>query len=188
RATLAAVPAPTDSPPGDDRRRTALVVAHPGHELTVYHWVERHRPLCFCLTDGSGGGATSRIASTNHLLNHLGATTRPIYGRYADRDVYRRLLDRRLDAFLGLAQELAAALAEARVDCVAGDAAEGFNPAHDVCRFLVDGAIAMVRRQTGRVLQNYDFALDTAPGTCPAPLRATALWLRLDDAAMERKL
>jgi hypothetical protein len=183
------VPAPTDSRPlGDDRCRAALVVAHPGHELTVYHWVERHRPLFFSLTDGSGGSAASRIASTSHLLKQLGAPTGRIYGRYPDRDVYRLLLDRRLDVFVGLAKELAAALAEAGVECVTGDAAEGFNPVHDVCRFLVDSAVAMVRRETGRAVQNYDFALDTAPGSCPATVRAEALWLRLDEAAMERKL
>jgi hypothetical protein len=34
--------------------KTAVIVAHPGHEMVVYHWMERHRPLYFCLTNGAG--------------------------------------------------------------------------------------------------------------------------------------
>ena len=59
---------------------------------------------------------------------------------------------------------------------------------HDVCRFLIDGALAMMQRETGRPVRNYDFVLDSPPDMCPEPLRAGALWLRLDEAALERKL
>ena len=181
------LPDPSPDPP-DDLGKAALVVAHPGHELTVYGWMERHRPLYCCLTDGSGGSATSRIASTTRLLERAGATVGPLYGRFPDRDVYALLLDGRLDVFVGLATELAAALSATGVETVAGDAVEGFNPAHDVCRFVVDGAVRMVSRQTGRVIRNYEFVLDTPLDDDPEPSRAGTLWLRLDEAAMERKL
>src|SRR5207253_5484219 len=32
--------------------RAALVIAHPGHELRVYHWLRLARPSVFILTDG----------------------------------------------------------------------------------------------------------------------------------------
>ena len=35
----------------------------------------------------------------------------------------------------------ACAFEKAGVNYVAGDAVEGFNPAHDVCRLIVDGAV-----------------------------------------------
>jgi hypothetical protein len=171
-----------------DRGRAALVVAHPGHELMVHHWLERRRPLYLCLTDGSGGAAASRVPSTARLLRKVGATPGPIFGRYADRQVYQLLLAGRAGVLVALARELADALAAADVDCVAGDAAEGFNPAHDVCRFLIDAAVARVRRKTGRTLHNYEIALDSRPDDCPEPQRAGALWLRLDDGAVRRKL
>jgi hypothetical protein len=174
--------------PAEDPGQTALIVAHPGHELMVYHWVERHRPLYCCLTDGSGGSATSRIASTTRLLERAGATVGPVYGRYPDRDVYALLLDGQVDAFVDLAKELAAVLAAAGVELVAGDAVEGFNPVHDVCRFVVDGAVAMLRQQTGREIRNYEFVLDAPPESDPEPSRGGTLWLRLDEAAVERKL
>ncbi|HEX8245140.1 MAG TPA: hypothetical protein VF541_16635, partial [Longimicrobium sp.] len=46
----------------------ALVVAHPGHELRVYGWMERARPLVFVLTDGSGSGSEGRLESTTGVL------------------------------------------------------------------------------------------------------------------------
>lgn len=77
---------------------------------------------------------------------------------------------------------------EADVDCVVGGAVEGFNPAHDVCRFLVDGAVASIRRRTGRVIANYEFALDSGPVDGPESFEGEAVWLRLDEPAAQRKL
>ena len=162
----------------------ALVVAHPGHELLVYHWIEKHHPIYCCLTDGSGGGATSRLSSTTRLLNDVGASIGPIYGRYPDTLVYRLLLEGRVDVFVALAQELAAALAAARVDCVAGDAVEGFNPAHDVCRLIVDGAVEILRKRTGREVRNYEFLL-VGPPDVAVP---GSVVVELYEAALERKL
>jgi hypothetical protein len=67
---------------------------------------------------------------------------------------------------------------------VAGDAVEGFNPSHDICRLIVDGAVEIVRRRTGRDVRNYDFRLDGPP----APPRPGSIVLQLDGAAMQRKL
>ena len=39
-----------------------------------------------------------------------------------------------------------------------------------------------------RSRSRYAFVLDAAPDSCPSPLRADAWWLRLDEAALERKL
>lgn len=173
---------------GDHAGRAAVIVAHPGHELTVYHWMENRRPLYCCLTDGSGGHGRSRMTSTTLLLATVHASPGPIYGRYQDRALYRLLLDGRVDVFVRLVEELAEALSSAEVDCVVGDSVEGFNPVHDVCRFLIDGAVAHVRRRTGRVIANYDVALDHGPGDCPESLRDEAIWLHLDEPASARKL
>jgi hypothetical protein len=162
----------------------AIVVAHPGHELMVYHWIENHQPIYCCLTDGSGGAAASRLSSTTRLLNDVGVSAGPIYGRYTDKGIYRLLLDRRVDVFVALARELANAFERGGVECVAGDAVEGFNPAHDICRLIIDGAVEIVRRTTGRDVRNYEFLLDGSPES-PRP---ESLIVQLDDAALERKL
>jgi hypothetical protein len=167
---------------------SAIIVAHPGHELRVFHWMERNQPLYCCLTEGSGGAATSRMPSTDVVLARVGARPGPLFGRYTDKEVYRLLLDGRVDVFVDLVDELADVLVSAGIDVVAGDAVEGFNPSHDVCRFVIDGAVALACRRTGRVIDNRDFVLDSRPDACPEPSRAAAIWLRLDDAALDRKV
>jgi hypothetical protein len=167
---------------------SAIIVAHPGHELRVFHWMERNRPLYCCLTEGSGWGATSRMQSTDVVLARVGSRAGPLYGRYTDKQVYRLLLDGRVDVFVDLVAELADMLESAGIDAVAGDAVEGFNPSHDLCRFLIDGAVALVARRAGRVIDNREFVLDGRPDACPEPGRAAATWLRLDDAALAGKI
>ena len=165
--------------------KISVVVAHPGHELMVHHLIERCRPVYFCLTDGSGGGAKSRVESTTRFLRQVGGTPGAIYGRFSDREIYRLLLDRRVEVFARLADELAKNLMDHGIECVAGDAMEGFNPAHDICRALIDGAVAIVQARTGRVLQNYEFAVHNDP----APIAAEAtIRLELDEAALQRKI
>lgn len=146
--------------------------------------MEQHRPIYCCLTDGSGGDATSRLSSTTRLLDAVGASAGSIYGRYTDKYLYQLLLDKRVDVFVALAKELAAELEKAGVDYVAGDAVEGFNPAHDLCRLIIDGAVLIVRRRTGRDVRNYDFLLDGPH----EPSRPGSIVVRLDEVALERKL
>ncbi len=166
------------------KTRAALVIAHPGHELRVHHWIERTRPLVFVLTDGSGHTGVSRLASTTAVLERAGATPGAIYGRLSDQAVYRAILDGDVDLFAGLADELAAALDRAEIGCVAGDAVEGFNPGHDVCRLVINAALL----RNGRHPQNFEFSLEGAPDDCPPEDRAGAIRLELDDDALQRKL
>lgn len=168
--------------------KAALIVAHPGHELRIYHWLEMHKPLFFCLTDGSGRAGQSRMDSTSKVLQQVGSTHGSIYGRFTDQDLYRILLDGSCDVFTGLVQELAGALIEHDISLLAGDAPEGATPTHDICRYLIDGAVSAVERTTGRSITNYEFVLDSPPDDCPPELRSEALWLRLDEAALNRKL
>lgn len=167
--------------------RTALVIGHPGHELRVHHWIERTRPLVFVLTDGSGHTGVSRLASTTAVLARAGATPGPIYGRLSDQAVYRAVLDGDVDLFAGLADQLAAALDEAEIGCVAGDAVEGFNPGHDVCRLVINAALLRLA-EGGRHPANFEFALEGAPDDCPPEDRAEAIRLELDGDALQRKL
>jgi hypothetical protein len=167
---------------------SAIIVAHPGHELRVFRWMEQARPRYCCLTEGSGGAAASRMPSTDAVLARVGSTPGPVYGRFTDKEIYRLLLAGEANVFVGLAHELADDLVESQVDRVAGDAVEGFNPTHDVCRFVIDGAVAIVAARTGRRVESLDFVLDTRPDACPDAVRDAATWIRLDDAALERKI
>jgi len=165
-----------------------MIVAHPGHELLVHHWLETRKPLYFCLTDGSGHIGKSRLNSTSKVLHTVGAIQGPIYGRFTDMEVYKLLLEGEIEVFKQLLHELATSLITHNISIVAGDAPEGTSPTHDLCRSLIDAAISAVERTTGRRITNYEFVLESHPSECPLELRREALWLELDEAALERKL
>jgi len=164
----------------------ALVIAHPGHELRVFRWMEQTRPMVCILTDGSGTTGLSRVESTRRIVQDAGATMGPWQGRVRDAEVYQWLLSRSHSRFLDLVDELAGILMASGVHTVAADAAEGFNPAHDVCRLIVNATLARVA-SAGRAINSYEFALDRSP-TAPAPASGGRIDLTLDDDALDRKL
>lgn len=161
-----------------------LVIAHPGHELRVHGWLEQARPRVLVLTDGSGRSGTSRLPATARVVERAGAVAGEVFGRFRDRELYAAMLDREVALFRALARALADALDDA--DYVVADAAEGYNPAHDVCRVLVDAAVARVRRRRGRTLASFGFPL-VGPPAASSP-RSGDVELRLDDGAFARKL
>jgi hypothetical protein len=169
-------------------RRAALVIAHPGHELRVHHWLERARPQVFVLTDGSGHTHHSRLARTTALLELKGAAPGRIYGRLSDRELYRAILAADADLFAALVEELAEALDDAAVDYVAGDAVEGFNPGHDICRLIVNAALMRVEAERGRWPGNFEFTLEGPPDACTPQDRDHAIVVALDESAYRRKL
>lgn len=165
----------------------ALVIAHPGHELRVYGWLQLVSPLVFVLTDGSGRSGQSRVGLTTKLLAQTGVQPGDIYARLTDLEVYTALLDHDFALFISLAEELAEVLIRGRMQYVVGDAAEGYNPAHDVCRLVINTAVDMAKQRGGWLVANCDFSLVGRPDTCPEELRPRAIRLQLDDTAFARK-
>jgi hypothetical protein len=168
------------------RRSALLIVGHPGHELRVHGWLEAVRPLVMILTDGSGASGASRLASSDALIARAGAMPGSIYGRFADAALYQALLDHNAGVFTSLVDELADALADETIDLVAGDAAEGYNPTHDVCRMLIDAAVVVARRRRASPIASYAFPLIARPDTAAG--QPGAVSLELDDEALARKL
>jgi hypothetical protein len=168
--------------------RTALVVAHPGHELMVHGWLEVTQPLVFVFTDGSGRSNQSRLASTTKILKQAGAKRGRIYGRLTDAAAYAAILNHDYDLFVGLAGELCEAFAAERIDYVAGDAFEGYNPMHDVCRLVINTAVTVARRLRGHCVGNLEFSLVSQPAVCHEPPHADGICHKLDDASFARKM
>lgn len=167
--------------------RTALVIGHPGHELLVHGWLEETQPLVFVLTDGSGRSNQSRLASTTKILNQAGAKFGGIYGRLTDAAAYAAILNHDFDLFVGIARELCEAFVAERVDYVAGDAFEGYNPMHDVCRLVINASVTVARRSRHR-FGNLEFSLISHPTPCHEPPHADGICRLLDDAPFARKM
>ena len=162
----------------------ALLIAHPGHELRVHGWIERERPIVYVITDGSGSRQEPRIESTRRLLVAAGARPGPVFGRLKDVELYRALLWGDHRPFVELFEEVAASALQEGVRVLAADAAEGYNPAHDVARLLAN-AVAGHCARGGFPVESLAFPLEAAPG---AGTGAVAVSLALDDLAFARKL
>jgi hypothetical protein len=171
-----------------DRLRAALVVAHPGHELSLYGWLKLVRPKVFVLTDGSGHSGHSRIERTTQILQELGAERGLFYGRFSDVAIYDALLTHQFDLFVNLARELADEIISKRINCIVGDAYEGYNPTHDVCRLIVNAAVAMAEQASGRKIDNLQFLVTSHPHAKLAAPHAQPTCLRLDEATFAQKL
>ena len=165
--------------------KISVVVAHPGHDSrSPLHRAQAASVLLPLRTGRERReirASNRRPVSCGKWAEHPGGSTDALVtGRFTGSSSTRGV-----EVFAGLADELAKNLMDHGIECVAGDAMEGFNPGHDICRALIDGAVAIVQARTGRVLQNYEFAVHNDP----APIAAEAtIRLKLDDAALERKI
>ena len=144
--------------------RDILLVAHPGHELLIHGWLSRMRPAVCVLTDGSGHSDSGRILLTRDLLRSLDAPEGPIFGRFADRDVYTAILGGDVGFVISLVMELARDLVARRANAIVTDAAEGYNPVHDLCG-IIAGAACDVARGAGVGVSRYEFAVVDGPNS-----------------------
>ena len=169
--------------------RPALVVGHPGHELKVFGWMTECKPRVYVVTDGSGRHGIPRTSSTSALIQSVDAQPGEVFGWAPDAEVYRAILEQNFSFFLGLIDELANSFLKHEIDCVAGDAAEGFNPTHDLCRSLINAAVLVAQRTSGREISNFEVSLTEWEQNCPQPVHDDRClhWI-LDDRLLAEKL
>lgn len=104
----------------------------------------------------------------------------------SDKELYRAILAQDADIFLDLMAKIAGILRHEAIDYVVGDAAEGANPGHDICRLVLNAALSRAERDTDRRIRNFEFPLEGPPDG--APRRETgSIRLCLDDDAFGRK-
>lgn len=166
-----------------------LVIGHPGHELPVYGWLRQSSPYVTIITDGSGRTGMPRIAASLEIIAAAGARTSDVFGQLSDAALYRALLTRDCALFIAMAQRLADSLA--REDCpyVVGDASEGYNPTHDVCRLLINAAVTIAGRRVRRRIGNFQFSLVGDPRRLyAASCRDQAMVIKLDDTTWASKV
>jgi hypothetical protein len=156
-----------------------LIIAHPGHELRLFDWMERERPLVFILSDGSGGAQSSRLDYSVSAIRDAGATLIEGSGHRSDREWYAAILAGDIPAFTQTADAIAAA-ATMHAPLVVSDAADGYNPLHDLCQAIAGAVVARIARDS------------KAPKFLVSPATASAMGTRsiawkLEDEAARRK-
>jgi hypothetical protein len=148
--------------------RPILIVAHPGHELRLFGWMQENRPLLCILTDGSGGLSASRVHYSAALAEHCGAARGPVFGPLPDRAWYAAILGANAAPFLEAAASIVRA-AEPGAPVVA-DPVEGYNPMHDLAAALADS----VASRTGGQRLTYPLMAPLGQGA-PLPLDGATL-------------
>jgi hypothetical protein len=146
------------------KTKTALIIGHPGHELRAYTFVKKYKPDVFILTDGSGLNKASRIHETIRILDSLGAKFQDSIRIFTDIELYNIILEQDLSEILLYKNSLKDIIIRNQYDIIVGDALEGFNPTHDICRYLINGIVSdiSVNNNLEEIL-NYDLVLDSAP-------------------------
>lgn len=132
--------------------KTALIIGHPGHELRVLKFIELFKPLVFVLTDGSGLRGQSRLERSRRVFERYGCDVAPLFGRFTDNEAYEMMLHGP-EKFVSLRDEILNTLELHAIDFVFGDACEGVEPTHDVCRYMINSCA------TKMSFLNYEFSL-----------------------------
>jgi hypothetical protein len=157
-----------------------LIIAHPGHELRLFAWMERERPLVFILSDGSGGAQSSRLDHSVSGIRAVGATLIEGSGQRSDREWYAAILAGDISAFTHVADAIIAAALTTQAPLVVSDAVDGYNPLHDLCQAIAGAVIARIARHSKAPKFLVSPATPHAMGT-----RSIA-W-KLEDEAVRRK-
>jgi len=154
----------------------------------VHGWLEAARPVVYVLTDGSGHSAQSRLESTTSVLAGACAQPGTIYGRFTDVQLYAAILNKDADLFVDIAEEVAKALLSDGIHYVLGGSTNVYKQTHDICRIMIDTAVALVNKNSRYPVLNFEFPVVAAGNSFAGQRPEGATYLRLGDAAIDRKL
>jgi hypothetical protein len=143
--------------------RTALIVAHPGHEGLLYGWMETLRPLVFILSDGSGRLGESRIRYSRRLIDRAGARAGAVFGAAPDARWYQAMLDGDIAFFMNWQKQIEDAVADDTVSQLLCDPVELYNPLHDLGNAMCHGVARLLEHRGGTSLPVWTFPIMTAP-------------------------
>ncbi len=162
-----------------------MFVAHPGHELRLYHWLELVRPDVFVLTDGSGSAGHSRVPSTLRVLAGAGAGAGSVMAPFTDHELYTEIMECNVDRVAQVTLALSDAFIAREVELVVADAWEAYNPAHDLCRVMADLAIGRAAAAMRRTIDSYEYPVIGIP---ERRMDTTEMIVPLDDDDIARKI
>jgi hypothetical protein len=171
------------------KTKTALIIGHPGHELRAYTFVKKYKPDVFILTDGSGLNKASRIHETIKILDSLGAKFQDSIKIFTDIELYNIVLEQDLSEILSYKNSLKDIIIRNQYDIIVGDALEGFNPTHDICRYLINGIVSDISANNdSKSILNYDLVLDSAPNNISIDNNVEGLSFQLSDDEFQMKV
>jgi hypothetical protein len=113
-------------------------------------------------------------------LRDSGARAGTIFGRLSDAEAYTMILERNVALLGSLVADLAEALQKEQPAILVTDAAEGYNPVHDLCRLIGGAAIEMAGVRT----KQYEYVVVNHPDRAGT----AEIVIELNDAEYAAKL
>ena len=165
-----------------------LVIGHPGHELRCHGWMCTRRPTVFVLTDGGGHANRPRLDYTRDTVVRSGAHPGRCFGAFTDREIYRCMLDGETDKLIECARTISDTILSLRPAIVVCDMIEGYNPSHDLCRYLTRAAIEAAAERGWSVREDLCMPLIGHPERAWNGRLQWSQQLTLDDTQLAAKL
>jgi len=154
-------------------------MAHPGHELMLHHWMERHRPVVFALSDGSGSLGVARVERSKRVIEASGASVGAVFGLLPDAAWYRAIVAQDVTPFMRVVESITDGATPPAT--VVSDSIEYFNPLHDLCCVVAHVATGRINGRGGKPVQHLEYPIE-AESDRPSGQRLT-----LDGPALARK-
>jgi hypothetical protein len=158
------------------------IFAHPGHELRILHALKQLQASCVFLTDASASTGQSRMHLTDQTLKSAGLPQREMFALQPDSSLYAALASGDDAPLRKLRQDIILVLEKRTPRFVITDSAEGYNPVHDLCHFLVMSIAANNR------IPVFDIALDGDPADFGHARQSDCLDFTMDGSALSEKL
>jgi hypothetical protein len=172
----------------DNSVRSALVVAHPAHEVRVYEWMTRSTPFTYTLTTGSrSGDDRTRFEASRHVMRDAGAKVVGRWGGVEDREFYAWLLSGEIGKFVALTTALADEFASNGVSLVVTDSWQLYNVAHDLTHVIVRAAAKLTEKRRGSAIAVVDYPVVPRALAPQAPLGEEILRFEITPAQYQRK-
>ena len=146
-----------------DFNKPALIIGHPGHELRAFKFIKDFKPDVFIITDGSGSSNVSRIDNSIKIIESLGARYIKLFEPIPDKKIYTLIREGNISEIYKIKKILYDEFTNTSYDFIIGDSLEGFNPSHDLCRYLINSIVKDCKIKLNRTIPNYSFDLDKAP-------------------------
>jgi len=166
--------------------KPAMIIGHPGHELRAFKFIKDFKPDIFIITDGSGSNNFSRINNSIKIIEKLGARYIKLFEPIPDKKIYNFILEGNISQIYYIKKVLSDHILNLKYDLIIGDSLEGFNPTHDLCRYIINSIIKDCRNIAKIDILNYSFDLDKPPNQINS--NDSNILLELNDLELEQKV
>jgi len=118
---------------------SVLIIAHPGHELLCYGWLEAAKPKVYCLTSGGGSSKIGRKQRSIDLIEATGSSISASFGQWSDWEIFDFVLSLDIEPLAEWIRLIQSDISQAATQVMMiGDMLEGYSPVHDLCRHAIN--------------------------------------------------